>query len=157
MSRSFEKCRRLWKAAWLHNVDNMRQKDIKIFLSFAPVMRRFWTENKDESWRSLEFICFNLRLQKSQLSPADDVEYFLNCSRNSSLDSNPGPNIVPPTELLMVVAQNVRFFNPWLFNRPWPTIFVSDLLIFCRRLSHVRKTPYAAAKAGSGIRRRVGE
>ena len=28
MSRSFEKCGRLWKAAWLHNVDNIQQKDI---------------------------------------------------------------------------------------------------------------------------------
>ena len=29
MFRSFEKCGRLWKVAWLHYVDNIQQKDIK--------------------------------------------------------------------------------------------------------------------------------
>ena len=33
MSCSFEKCGRLWKAVWLHNVDNIQQKDIKNKLS----------------------------------------------------------------------------------------------------------------------------
>ncbi len=31
-----EKCGTLWKTTWLHNVDNIRQKDIKILLYFWP-------------------------------------------------------------------------------------------------------------------------
>ena len=33
MSRSFEKCGRLWKAARLHNVDNIQQKDIQFIFN----------------------------------------------------------------------------------------------------------------------------
>ena len=44
MSRSFEICGRLWKAAWLHNEDNMRQRNIKIKLLLIIYFRKLKLE-----------------------------------------------------------------------------------------------------------------
>ena len=59
MSRSFEICGRLWKAAWLHNVDNIQQKDIKYIMYGSNIPEMLIPENSTKtSGSEEELFCF---------------------------------------------------------------------------------------------------
>jgi hypothetical protein len=113
--RPREKCGRFWKTTWLHNVDNIQQKDIKTF----------WNRIHSKTWRLVQGMTSRIQIRsfRSSFLPVLKIKQFRGfqngrtSERRIPMRTTPAPS-PSTTSARWIQAKKYLIFSIWKKKLP---------------------------------------